>query len=1268
MVDFYNTEKKKEDANDRRARTRQARQEKLQTENLRKAETEKRALDEIQSERFIETARSYYNYREGTEEYNDYSSADILEKFYEDRTWGNYNTFAMGADVVSTSTEEDNDRLKQFAYLQQTFEALPSFWNDPNRTFGEWLVDAGGAMIADPINLIGAGVGGVASKEAFKLALKEQLKGKMAKEITDKQIKEAAKQAQKEALGKAAKTGAAIEGSISAFAGGTHDTLLQVNAINTGVQDEFSFKQMGVAAGVSSVFGSAFGAGTSAFSFKLTSKQMQNTAVKQLKDLHDYGVDTTTGRTLFKDLTEVKQSPMLYKNKPKKAKDDPSFSKIEMDTDNPTFIKNLRDIPLGRGKPPYKDFNYDRMDDPKNAQLLDKIIQETALELKSPKVSLKQMREIAEEMGLDPEEIMRRGEDLASQKDMFAVVIAHGNLIQRQLYEVQMLSNRLNRPDLSAADRKQLVEESVKRLSLVRSLAKKQKEIQENPARATTAGRVTRTAMEAADLKADPQDPVMKRLLEDDPEEFLKRIALLDDDKQIIMALDNVKNFKKLDLAAEYVNNNLLSSPDTHILNIMSGMTQYIHKPFVMAFKAANLAKHDRERAQAVFREAYNTLAMQFAYTGHALSRAKAAFIQGRPLLDRQQLKVDSNIRQGQLQRWLNASAELITTPLGRTGALMQKYLVEPTTYAVTTPLRTLGAGDEFLKQMLFKGRMAANIHENIVAKHPELVSNKWNAFKQSKEYKAKFKEYEKIYTDSTGEAKRLEDFTPEDKAQLRPEDLKAYNTPLRYAQEGSYTQHYDIKDAITGGSAPVNITKGIMNFTGEFPLLRVLGMHFINTPSNLIRWNMQHLPFLGRFQIEMRQLLRTKDGGTLNFDPRKGGLAMTDLSKAVDPEAAAEAIGRIQMGYVIWTAGIYAALTGKVTGGGDRDYRVNKERTKATGWQPYSYRRDDGGYVSFNRLDPLFMPFGIAADMIDWYEMQQRHNSQVLPKGYEDKGNEVMLTAIASVVRNLTSKFYTTNIIDTAHFFLSDEAMRMQSAERTAGSIMARAIYKATPLSGFLRYNNRVWDDEAKELTSFVDRMKRLDPTGADGVMPERNMFGEKVKRPKGWFLGMKLVSSPFAWTEFENPAVADFFRNREFNYTRPPTKVPLTQLDLRDLKNKNGQSAYDYMMEQVGETRWRYKKKKNLTLRQYIEELIMDKNSYIYSLPSPEYTLLKDYQQREILKIIDSAEKQAWAKTRRAFPEIDETVLRGKMFDAEGFVKYKADREKVLQNILDY
>jgi hypothetical protein len=107
---------------------------------------------------------------------------------------------------------------------------------------------------------------------------------------------------------------------------------------------------------------------------------------------------------------------------------------------------------------------------------------------------------------------------------------------------------------------------------------------------------------------------------------------------------------------------------------------------------------------------------------------------------------------------------------------------------------------------------------------------------------------------------------------------------------------------------------------------------------------------------------------------------------------------------------------------------------------------------------------------------------------------------------------------------------------------------------------------------------------------------------------------------------------------------------------------------MEQVGETKWSYKGKKDLTLRGYIEELIMDKNSYIYSLPSPEYTLLEDYQQKEILKIIDSAEKMSWSKVTTAFPEIEETILRGELFDAQGFARYGADRKKILQNIMDY
>ena len=59
-------------------------------------------------------------------------------------------------------------------------------------------------------------------------------------------------------------------------------------------------------------------------------------------------------------------------------------------------------------------------------------------------------------------------------------------------------------------------------------------------------------------------------------------------------------------------------------------------------------------------------------------------------------------------------------------------------------------------------------------------------------------------------------------------------------------------------------------------------------------------------------------------------------------------------------------AQAGKFTGGGSRDWRVNQERESMTGWQPYSYKTDDGRYISLNRLDPIFMPFFIAADMFE--------------------------------------------------------------------------------------------------------------------------------------------------------------------------------------------------------------------------------------------------------------------------------------------------------------
>ena len=76
------------------------------------------------------------------------SNADLLEYFYNDRSWRNNNTGAMTKDLANAFTDSD-DRNAQLAYISSTYHALPSFLNDPNISFCSCLYDNGGAMIDD---------------------------------------------------------------------------------------------------------------------------------------------------------------------------------------------------------------------------------------------------------------------------------------------------------------------------------------------------------------------------------------------------------------------------------------------------------------------------------------------------------------------------------------------------------------------------------------------------------------------------------------------------------------------------------------------------------------------------------------------------------------------------------------------------------------------------------------------------------------------------------------------------------------------------------------------------------------------------------------------------------------------------------------------------------------------------------------------------------------------------------------------------------------
>lgn len=1212
--------------------------------------TEEDALEEIQTENFYNTLRDYYIFRDGESEvtmrgykkFSEMSHADLLEYFYQDRSWANNNTGSMGKDLYY-AFEGDAKRKQQLAYIQNTYHNLPSFWNDPNRSFGDWLIDNGGAMIADPVNLISFGIGGQAAKQSYKIALKEALKGKAAQAITNETIQTAAKEASKQALGKAIVKGAITEGKIAAGTAAAQDAMLQVTAIKTGLQEDFNKTRLGIATGAGFGFGTVFGGAFSYGGFKLTERQLVNKSVKQLKDLHDYGRGEITGKRLFADLYVDKPKEKLYKNLKQEE-----IAKIEFNsrlTGNTLDekIENLRKT-IGTGKPPEEQINYWKY--PKEVRVhlknvADSLVKEGRL-FEDP-VTEKFAMEQAKALGLDPDAVLKLGRSRAQEdKLMYAEILAHGDLLAKQSDDIIKLSNELHRVDLLPDEKTKILNELNSRNEVVKETLSNQKDMTRNIARAQRFQQLQKDKTRATELLLQPEEPEMIALKEGNPEEFWKAVAKLDDTDQVIVALQNPRKTDKWEIAAEYINNNLLSSPDTHIINFVSAAIQTHWKPVTMLARAAFLFKNDRARASQLAWEALDTYTHMYVYTKDALVAAKRSFMEGRSLLDSKQMKYDNSMRQGQLQRYIEAMGKTLTTPMGTVGEGMQKYVVKPVAYATSLPMRLLSSADEFFKVMSYKARQASQINTKIRQESGAgFVDTLFNRDKFKKRFKELAAEYNQSPLGRAVEtADTIGDIDAVNKLQV--------NDPLQYAREMTFTQSaYSINPET--GKLEGGFTGGVLAFTHKHKWTRALGLHFINTPSNLIKWNFEQLPLARKLIVGTRHALKKGADG-----------------KYINPEAAAEANARTAMGMLLWTSAFFAVMNGKITGGGSREYRKNLEKEATTGWQPYSYKTEDGRYIQLNRLDPIMMPFFIMADLMDAIGKFAATNED-LPSETEKDMLELSMGVLTSLQRNLTSKFYTKNIIETANFLLSDDFVSTRAPDRIGASVLARGIYKLTPLSGGLRYLSRIEEDSQQELFTLNDRLLQLNPLkNKDGIMPVRNMFGEVVDRKKGWLFGLNgqsgIWSSPFAMTKVDNPTIQNFYENREFNYRAPDKVDRKSGIDLRTIRKENGQTAYDRWRELTGQVKLNYKGQK-LTIKEIVENLILDQNSELYRAPEG-LTVGKDWRQSIILKYVHAAERMAKVDMMQEFPEIEQAIKDRFEFQKERFGKAeKSYLEKLLQ-----
>jgi len=1224
------------------------------------AKTENDALEQIQTEDFYKTLKSYYSYRENDKKFNKMSHADLLDYFYTDRSWRTNNTVSMGMDMSNVMGEEDEKRLKEFAYISQTYENLPSFWNDPNRSFGSWLVDNGGAMIADPVNLVGVGVGGQAAKQAYKQALRVTLKDKIAGELNERALKETAQYAQKQALGKAVVKGGLTEGGINAVIAGGQDALLQHTNIEAGIQDKYSIGRGAISSAAGFGFGTAFGSAFAAGSFKLTNNALRRKSVKKLLEIDAKGRSNMTGSQLFDVLAPDDNTPSLkIKSVPKTTKE---------------YINDLnRGEITPKDKPPLKSNNAPKFQNPSSDQkqsnegLIKFTIDEVTDKLKKKTITFEQMINDAVRLyGADPKKLTEFAERVAYGEDfvnLYATMVAQKDKIKAKYDIMGALGTESNRLDLTPEEKLQLIADFDKKMAETSTELMIDSVMGTNVARGNVARRIDADGARAAKLMTEPENPKMLELAKGTPEqkwEFMNAVGKLSDRDQIIRALQNVRKVNNWELGMEFVNNNLLSSPDTHILNIVSGLVQTQWKPATMFLRGLNMTLRDKDRARVIMREALQTYLYQYAFIGHALKRAGKSFYEGRAILDSRQMKHDSNVRQGQLQDLFDAWGEALTDVIGLEGTKIGKAVTQSfkgVGRVISAPMRVLGAGDEFLKSMMFKARMTSLVNSRILKENPEFsVMNDTNIqinkknftdINYAEKYKKRAKEIEDEFINEKGSAIEIGN-TVNDRL----------NSPLYYAQEGSYTQNVGQINPNTG-EIQDQLTGTILRTATKHKSLRLLGLHFINTPSNLLRWSAQHLPFLGRFQFQMKHMLAEKGlkNGKIRNSIERG---MNPLRKKeyLNPEAAAEAKARIQMGWALWGTAVNFALAGKIVGGGDIDWKKQKDKEQNTGEIPYSYKTDDGRYISLNRLDPIMMPFFIAADLVALFKSRLGTTDDLDPVVEKDT-TELIMGTVATLTRNVTSKFYTKNIIELINLMTTDDVMFSRKPERMGTNIASQFAFKVFPLSGGLRYLDRVNDEWERELYTLSDRLQTLNPMDSKtAVMPKRNMFGEPIDRKNGWLFGLGgesgLWSSPFAMTNFKNTETAKFIRERDFKYKHPVQSIRMKgdstgSMNLKDMRNAKNQTAYDRMLEIKFETRVDesgsiiYDKSydgKQYTLAEYVEKMVTDlrnQKGELYQHPSGTING-KDEQAQIIIDFVKRIDRYSKQQMMAEFPEFAE------------------------------
>lgn len=310
----------------------------------------------------------------------------------------------------------------------------------------------------------------------------------------------------------------------------------------------------------------------------------------------------------------------------------------------------------------------------------------------------------------------------------------------------------------------------------------------------------------------------------------------------------------------------------------------------------------------------------------------------------------------------------------------------------------------------------------------------------------------------------------------------------LRAGKEGTFT-----KELGEGG-------RGLQQAASNIPGARYI-MPFVRTPINILKYAGERSPL-----------------GVLSSDVRADLLAGGARQQA--------ALARISLGSMVLMASADLALGGITTsdgtkyrliGGGDK--KQNAERL--AGVLPYSLEvtSPDGSksYTSFNRLDPMGIQLGWAADMVD-----------ILSKSSDATGEELAIAGAVAVSRNLVDKSYLSGLAD----FLDAINDPDRFMSRWVNNHMASRV----PFTAALNTIRKMDDGHAKYAWTILDAVKARLPWFSRDVPNQVNIFGEDIETPKA--LGAEWLSPIYQSSGSPHPAAVEMAR-LDMDIQNPPKAI---------------------------------------------------------------------------------------------------------------------------------